>query len=85
MAKNCWTSSSSSAGRLRQEPSITKNSCTSSSIREEFLDRHFLVELFRSEVDIVLVGRGYLPNLNRSSCASPWSRKKTTDDGSAHF
>ena len=37
MAKNCWTSSSSSAGRLRQEPSTTKNCCTSSSIREEFL------------------------------------------------
>ena len=31
MAKNCWTSSSSSAGRLRQEPSITKNCWTSSS------------------------------------------------------
>ena len=31
MAKNCCPSSSSSAGRLRQEPSITKNCCTSSS------------------------------------------------------
>ena len=28
--ENCWTSSSSSSGRLRQEPSITKNCCTSS-------------------------------------------------------